>query len=91
MRQVIWAALSAAILVSTVSAQTVAVPGQPIAVDPPKRPIVTAPPDWFFHPCDFVLTGQKSDCPPPTQPTVCMASEKRCSALSKAPGKMVPI
>ncbi len=91
MRSLIWAVLSATVIVSAVRAQTAVAPDPPKSENSPPKHIVIEPPALFFHPCNFVLTGNNSHCPPPVQPTVCMAGEKRCTSLSKAPGQLVPI
>ena len=87
-----WAVFGAALVATAANAQAVSVPAPakaPVLVT--KQPKVIAPPDSFFHPCLFVLTGPNPDCPRPAQPVVCKAREKSCSALSKSPGRMVPL
>ncbi len=82
MRRVIWAILSAAVIVSTTNAQTVAVPGPPITLDPPPN---------FSRPCSFVPVGHSPACPPPPPATLCLAGAQHCSDFAKTAGKLVPL
>jgi hypothetical protein len=91
MRRVIWTALGAAIVVSTALAQTVAVPGPPIALDSTPKQIVIDPPANFSQPCSFVPVGGSSACPAPPPATLCLAGAQHCSDLSKPAAKMVPL
>jgi hypothetical protein len=91
MRQVIWAALSAAVIVSTANAQSAAVPGPPITLDSNPKHIVIDPPRNFSQPCGFVQVGQSSACPPAPPAMLCLAGAQHCSDLSKPPGKVVPL
>ena len=91
MRQWIWAALSAAVMVSTANAQSVAVPGPPLTLDSTPKPIVIDPPPNYSQPCSFIQVGQNPACPQPPPATLCLAGAQHCSDLAKPGGRMVPL
>jgi hypothetical protein len=88
MRQVIWAALSTAIMVSTCNAQAMAVPGPPITVDTtPRHPDLMSPPS--AHLC--LINGRQQVCPPPADAKPCLIGTQRCSNPATEAVRKVPL
>lgn len=89
MRQILWAALSAAVIVPIVHAQTAPPPG-PVTIDPGQKHVVIDPPRIPADPCLFLQVGLSSPCksPPPAQS--CLASQ-RCADLTKQSAHAVPL
>jgi len=91
MRKAIWASLSAALVASAASAQSMSVPGPIKAREPiPQHPGLMAVPagSKFCFVTGHLAPG---DCPPPPPAQACLIGAQRCSNPSKSAGGMVPL
>jgi hypothetical protein len=89
MRQLIWATLTAAVLVSIARAQTAP---DPIIVDLIKKDVIVVdPPPHFLQPCSFIQVNTLAPCPKPAPAVQCQAGAIRCANLANTPGRLIPL